>query len=77
MLFESLGIPAENLTVKRYSNCIMMLSKNICILWHYDGKVYLGSWQTKYLDEGFKHGLGLEWVPHKHVYYGEFCEGKK
>lgn len=55
----------------------MMLSKNICILWHYDGKVYLGGWQTKYLDEGFKHGLGLEWVPHKHVYYGEFCEGKK
>lgn len=37
----------------------MMLSRNICILWHYDGKVYLGGWQVKYLDEGFKHGLGL------------------
>lgn len=54
-----------------------MVSRNICILWHYGGKVYLGGWQVQYLDEGVKHGLGLEWVPNKYVYYGEYCESKK
>lgn len=47
-----------------------MVAKNICLLWHYDGKVYLGGWHIQYLDEGVKHGLGLEWVPNKYVYYG-------
>lgn len=36
-----------------------MVAKNICLLWHYDGKVYLGGWHIQYLDEGVKHGLGL------------------
>lgn len=62
-IFDSLGIAAENISVKRYSNCILISSKNICIMWQSDGKVYLGGWQIKYLDEGVKHGLGLEWVP--------------
>lgn len=71
MIFNILSIPLDNLTVKRYSNCILMTTRNICIVWSYStGKVYLGSWQTKYLDEGFKHGLGLEWVPGEYVYYG-------
>lgn len=59
LLFEALGMPVDNLNVKRYSNCVVMISRNICILWHYNGKVYLGGWQVQYLDEGVKHGLGL------------------
>lgn len=49
-LFTGLGIPGTSLSIKKYSNCILMISKNICIVWHYDGKVYLGGWQFKYLD---------------------------
>lgn len=36
-----------------------MVSKNICLLWHFEGKVYLGGWQAQYLDEGSKNGVGL------------------
>ncbi len=54
-----------------------MLSKNICLLWHYDGKVYLGAWAIKYLDEGCKMGLGLEWMPNRYVYYGQFVDNKR
>jgi hypothetical protein len=36
-----------------------MMAKNICILIHNEGKIYLGGWNNKYLNEGTKHGLGL------------------
>lgn len=49
-IFTTLGIPSTNLTIKKYSNCILMVAKNVCLLWHYDGKVYLGGWQIQYLD---------------------------
>lgn len=39
----------------------MLIARNICMIWHFDGRRYLGGWQTEYLDEGSKHGLGLEW----------------
>lgn len=55
----------------------MIVARNICLIWHFDGKRYLGGWQSEYLDEGFKHGLGLEWEPKKYVYYGEFVKNKK
>ena len=54
-----------------------MTTKNICVLWHYDGKVYIGGWVVKYLDEGCKMGLGLEWVPNCYVYYGEYVDNKR
>lgn len=69
-IFEALGIPVHSPTVKRYSNCVLMLNKHICVFYRYNLKVYLGGWQSEYLDEGVKHGLGLEWVPNKYVYYG-------
>lgn len=47
------------------------------MIWHFDGRRYLGGWQSEYLDEGVKHGLGLEWEPKKYVYYGQFMRGKK
>ena len=69
-IFEGLNIPLHNPTVKRYSNCVLMVNKHICILYHYNSKVYLGGWQSEYLDEGVKHGIGLEWMPNSYVYYG-------
>lgn len=56
--------------IKKYTNCILITSNNIGIVWHYSGKVYFGGWKYEMLDEGCRHGLGLEWVPKKHVYYG-------
>jgi hypothetical protein len=29
------------------------------------------------LDEGAKHGLGLEWEPKNYVYYGEFAKNRR
>jgi hypothetical protein len=58
-LFESLGLPNSSLVIKKYSNCFLMVAKNICILIHNEGKIYLGGWNNKCLDEGTKHGLGL------------------
>ena len=40
-------------------------------------KIYLGGWKNDYLDEGSKHGMGLEWVPQKYIFYGEFANNKK
>ena len=60
-IFEELKIPHENLVIKKYTNCTMLIARNVCMIWHFDGRRYLGGWQSEYLDEGFKHGLGLEW----------------
>lgn len=57
----------------------MIVNSNICIVWHEgkEGKKYIGSWQNKYFDEGEKEGLGLEWVPGRYVYYGQFKANKR
>jgi len=55
----------------------MLIARNVCMIWHFDGRRYLGGWQTEYLDEGAKHGLGLEWEPKRYVYYGEYVRNKK
>lgn len=60
-LFESLKINSKDMVIKRYSNCIMFICGHVVVMWHYNGKRYLGGWQYEYLDEGSKHGLGLEW----------------
>lgn len=62
-MFAELGIDRRNLTVKRFSNCIIVACDHIGMIWHYSGKVYLGGWKNVYLDEGVRHGLGLEWKP--------------
>lgn len=46
-------------------------------MWHFNGKRYLGGWQYDYLDQGSRHGLGLEWEPNQYIYYGEFNNNKK
>lgn len=63
--------------IKKYTNCTMLIARNVCMIWHFDGRRYLGGWQSDYLDEGFKHGLGLEWEPRKYVYYGEYVKNKR
>ena len=31
-------------SIKKYTNCIVMRDKKLCILWNYNGKVYFGGW---------------------------------
>lgn len=72
-----LRIPVDNLSIKRYTNCTLVVARSVCLIWHFDGRRYLGGWQTEYLDEGCKHGLGLDWTPNRHVYYGEFQKNRR
>ena len=47
-------------SIRKYSNCIVMRDKNLCILWNYNGKVYFGGWdKNNMLTSGNKHGIGL------------------
>ncbi len=46
-------------------------------MWHYSGKIYLGGWEHQVLDQGCKQGVGLEWLPHLYVYYGQFNRNKR
>ena len=67
------------LSIKRYSNCFVVVNGNLSVIWHdgKKGKKYFGSWKSTYLDEGMKDGIGLEWLPSHYVYYGQFKENKK
>lgn len=51
--------------------------KGDSIVWYYDGSFYLGGWDISLLQEGAKHGKGFEYLPGKHVYRGDFIDGKK
>jgi len=55
----------------------MLIAGHVIVMWYYNGKRYLGGWQYEYLDEGSRHGLGLEWEPNLYIYYGEFRNNKK
>ena len=48
-----------------------------CILWHFSGKFYMGGWKAGQPGEGEKHGEGLEIIPEKYIYKGQFLNGKK
>ena len=69
-VLKHLQIIRKDISLKKYSNCIVIIAGSTAIVWHFNGKVYLGGWKYQMLDEGAKHGLGLEWSPQKYVYYG-------
>ena len=33
------------MSIKKYNNCILIVTKDIAIAWHYNGKVFLGGWK--------------------------------
>lgn len=58
-IFSTLGIPVTNINIRKYSNCLVIVNHNICIIWHAnksreskfaDGKRYIGEWKNKYFD---------------------------
>lgn len=56
--------------LKKYSNCVIITNKQIGIVSHFSGKIYIGGWKNEFSEQGSKSGLGLEWYPRKYVYYG-------
>ena len=69
----------SQLCMKKYKNCVVFSVATIpdTILWHYSGKFYIGGWKNSETGEGEKTGEGLEYMPGKHVYKGQFLGGKK
>ena len=65
--------------MKKYKNCVVFSlgSNSQTILWHYSGKFYIGGWRNNEPGEGEKTGEGLEYIPGKHTYKGQFLGGKK
>lgn len=55
-----------SLNIQKYSNCVIIITKNIAVICHFSGRVYIGGWSCNQ-----KTGLGLEWYPGKYIYYGE------
>ncbi len=47
------------------------------ILWHFSGKFYIGGWKVNDPGEGQKSGEGIEYIPEKYVFKGQFLNGKK
>jgi hypothetical protein len=82
--YMGFGIDVEGegrqLCVKKYKNCVIFTldgQTHHCVLWHFSGKFYMGGWRAGEAGEGEKEGEGLELVPTKHLYKGQFLAGKR
>lgn len=76
-VLRHLQVDRRGISLKKYSNCVVVIAGATAIVWHFSGKVYLGGWKHQMLDEGAKHGLGLEWSPQRYVYYGQFAKNRR
>ena len=65
--------------MKKYKNCIIFKIKgsNKTIVWHYNGKLYVGGWEQNENGQGKKNGEGFELQPKNYAYQGQFLDGKK
>lgn len=60
------------MTIRKYANCVLVMVDEIGLLSYFSGHVYFGGWQ-----EDGKSGMGLEVVPGKFLYYGEFRSNRR
>ncbi len=66
--------------MKKYKNCVFLSlgsHPHHHVLWHFSGKFYMGGWKVNEQGEGEKDGEGLEVSPGKHMYKGQFLNGRK
>lgn len=69
LAFSSIDKVPQIISIKKYTNCVVMRDTKLCIVWNFNGKVYFGGWtKNNMLTEGNKHGIGLEWVPGSSFY---------
>lgn len=59
------------ITIRKYSNCVLVMVDELALLSYFSGQVYFGGWE-----EG-KSGMGLELMPGRCAYYGEFRNNKR
>ena len=71
-ILNQMNINHTSINIKRYSNCVIIISGNIGIISQIGGRIYIGGWIAKQ-----KIGLGLEWYPGKYIYYGQFKNNKR
>lgn len=68
----------QKIIMKKYKNCIMLdlpvQGNNIKLVWHYNGKIYLGEWNEQSM---MKSGEGIQFSPEKFYYKGQFLNNKK
>lgn len=71
-----MGGEAQRLVMKKYKNCIMLdlEQSQSKLVWHYNGKLYVGEWNEA---EMIKSGEGIEYIPDKYYYRGQFLKGKR
>lgn len=78
MAFDMPLNPNIQVVVKKYKNCVYFnAGDKYNVLWYFDGRFYIGEWLISVTGEGEKSGLGLEYLPGKYIYKGEFVEGKR
>lgn len=60
--------------MKKYKNCVIFKTADPkkTVVWHYQGKFYIGGWEQNYNGEGKKTGEGYEYVPNRYCYNGQF-----
>ena len=42
-----IGNEDTDFNMKKYKNCVIFTKASDTILWHYNGKFYLGGWKSK------------------------------
>ena len=58
--FSHLDLTPQIVSIKKFSNCVIMRDKKLCILWNFNGKVYFGGWKGDMVSsEGVKDGVGV------------------
>jgi hypothetical protein len=80
-VLRELGVASVHpMTIRKYSNCVLVLVDDLALLSYFTGQAYFGGWQEgrgKGGRQEGKNGLGLEWTPGRFVYYGEFSGNKR
>jgi hypothetical protein len=59
-LFAQVGLNPQIVSIRKYMNCVVMKDKNLCIFWHFNGRIYFGGWSNKNsISDGNKNGIGM------------------
>ena len=62
----------DQIDVKKYRNCVLFTTNTpYNVMWRFNGTFYFGGWKN-HSENGYKHGQGIESVPGRYLYKGEF-----
>lgn len=79
-LFSLFGACQTNekisINVSKYNNCFSFSNGPITILWYDTGRFYIGGYRML-KQEGQKHGKGIQYMPKRYLYDGQFRNNRK